>query len=241
MATEKQILANQRNAQLSTGPRTDEGRKNSRLNAYRHGLTAQIEVLTPEEKEVHDTFCDGLVASLKPADALESQLAHSIADGHWRLNRIRNIENNIFAAGSFDDDLYDNPEVNKALDAARIFAADPARFQLLTVYEMRIHRKTSNDLKQLKQTQAVRLALEAMEKAAAEVRRAQAWEEASLLIELALSEGESCDPDGTFTHPNGFVFSNAEIIGDIRYACRLQAARTQFNRSRNYTRLTRAA
>jgi len=232
MATEKQIEANQRNAQLSTGPRTGEGKKASRLNAYRHGLTGHIEVLTPEDKEVHDTFCDGLVATLKPADLLESQLAQAIAEGYWRLNRIRTIENNIFAASSFDDDLYDNPEVGQALDAARTFAADPARFHLLTVYEMRIHRKTNNDLKLLKEIQAVRLALEAKQKAEADAARAKAWEEAVYLIELARSEGKPCDPDGTFPHRNGFVFSNAQLLASIASADRVQAARFHYGRRR---------
>ena len=41
MATEKQIIANQQNALHSTGPRTDSGKRRSRRNAIRHGLTAE--------------------------------------------------------------------------------------------------------------------------------------------------------------------------------------------------------
>ena len=41
MATEKQILANQQNAKHSTEPRTESGRRRSRRNAIRHGLTAE--------------------------------------------------------------------------------------------------------------------------------------------------------------------------------------------------------
>ena len=39
MATERQILANRRNAQKSTGPTTVSGKKRSSKNAYRHGLS----------------------------------------------------------------------------------------------------------------------------------------------------------------------------------------------------------
>ena len=41
MATKKQILANQQNAQHSTGPRTEADKRRSRRNAIRHGLTAE--------------------------------------------------------------------------------------------------------------------------------------------------------------------------------------------------------
>ena len=42
MATEEQIAANRRNAELSSGPKTEAGRNRSRMNALRHGLTGQV-------------------------------------------------------------------------------------------------------------------------------------------------------------------------------------------------------
>ena len=48
MASEKQIEANRRNAQKSTGPTTDEGKQQSRRNALKHGM-AGAGIVLPEE------------------------------------------------------------------------------------------------------------------------------------------------------------------------------------------------
>jgi hypothetical protein len=56
MATAKQIAANRRNALLSTGPRTPEGKRISSGNALTFGLFANNirERLSNEEREAYD-------------------------------------------------------------------------------------------------------------------------------------------------------------------------------------------
>jgi hypothetical protein len=227
MATEQQIAANRRNAQLSTGP-SEAGKKTSRMNAWRHGLTGQLDVRTPEEQEAHDQFCAAIVSSLAPAEGIERQFAQSVAEDHWRLNRARCIENNFFAlACSFEteDDIAETPEIRLALANARAFVAAPTRFQLLTIYERRIHGNMSKSLKQLTDLKTARLALEAREKAEAKAQREQALEQARLLTQLAEMEGEPCDIATEYPRLIGFVFSDAEIAQAIYFAGRLKAAK----------------
>jgi hypothetical protein len=47
MATQRQIEANRRNAQKSTGPKTQAGRDRSRLNALKHGLSRMLPASDP--------------------------------------------------------------------------------------------------------------------------------------------------------------------------------------------------
>ena len=75
------------NAQLSTGPKTPEGKKRSSLNAFRHGLTGQIVIHTPEDRAAFQQHCDAIREALAPVGALETDLAQAIAEDRWRLNR----------------------------------------------------------------------------------------------------------------------------------------------------------
>jgi hypothetical protein len=52
MATAKQIAANRRNAQRSTGPRTAVGKKLSSRNALRHGLSLPLEIDAVVEAQI---------------------------------------------------------------------------------------------------------------------------------------------------------------------------------------------
>ena len=121
MISDKQIAANRSNALLSTGPKTEEGKKRSSLNARRHGITGQVTTMTDEDRAAHDTFSKGLMQNLAPEGAMEIQLAQRIATDSWRLNRISAIEDNLFALGQLQHGgqaCPDSPELDAALTMA---------------------------------------------------------------------------------------------------------------------------
>jgi hypothetical protein len=62
MTSFKQIEANRRNAQKSTGPITDEGKQQSRCNAVRHGLTAETVIGALEDAEDYKAFEAAIIA-----------------------------------------------------------------------------------------------------------------------------------------------------------------------------------
>ena len=78
MSTEAQLLANRRNAQKSTGPRTAEGRAAVSQNAVKHGLLARQDVISSESKADFDLYRDRMLAELAPVSPMESMLADSI-------------------------------------------------------------------------------------------------------------------------------------------------------------------
>jgi hypothetical protein len=169
----------------STGPRTEAGKNRSKMNAWRHGLTGQVAVMPWEDQEAFQKFCQEIVDSLHTATPLERQLAQTIAEDHWRLNRSRAIENNILALGyeaEGPDFETDNPEINTALSTAQIFIANQKVFNLVTLYASRINRDIRNNMTQLKQLQAER-----------EARRTAELDEAAKLREAYKAEGLAYD------------------------------------------------
>jgi hypothetical protein len=95
MATEKQILANQQNAEHSTGPRTDSGKRRSRRNAIRHGLTAETVIDTLEEAADYRAFERAIKSDYSPQTAIEGQLVSRLASLLWRLRRAVIIESGL--------------------------------------------------------------------------------------------------------------------------------------------------
>jgi len=198
MTSAKQLQANRKNARLSTGPKTVEGRQRSRMNALRHGLTGQVTTMTEEDRAAHNQFSQALIKSLAPEGAMEIQLAQRVATDSWRLNRISAIEDNLFALGLHQNAgnlCPDHEQIDAALTTARVFTEESHQLQILTLYEQRLTRGLQKNLALLQSLQATRKAQRKIE-----------MTEAIRLLQLSEMKGLEYQPA-----KDGFVFSNSEI------------------------------
>jgi len=91
-----QVEANRRNAQKSTGPRSEAGKRMSSKNAMTHGAYAQAHaiprgVLAESDFDV-EGYVNVIITALAPRDALELVVARRIATSDLRLSRLERYE-----------------------------------------------------------------------------------------------------------------------------------------------------
>src|SRR5689334_7500861 len=91
MASEKQIEANRRNAQLSTGPVTVEGKATVSRNAVKHGLRSGA-VLYAETEEILQNIREGLAAEWQPQTHTEWVLVEQMAVALHKRNCFEELE-----------------------------------------------------------------------------------------------------------------------------------------------------
>jgi hypothetical protein len=135
MATEAQIEANRRNAQLSTGPRTDEGKAAVSQNAIKHGLRSRKVLLPDEDPNEYAELYAGLIAEWQPETTTEADLVERMAIAKWKAIRCEEIESH-------------NP--------AMIMLADPQAFTCLVQHQERLDRAYDRALTKLMQLKKFR-------------------------------------------------------------------------------------
>ena len=96
MTSFRQIEANRRNARKSTGPVTEDGKRRSRCNAVRHGLTAETVIGALEDAEDYQAFQAAIMADYDAQSAVERELVLRLASLLWRLRRATTMEPGLF-------------------------------------------------------------------------------------------------------------------------------------------------
>ena len=97
MTSPEKLQANRRNALMSTGPRTAEGKAIVSRNAIRHGLLSRHVLLPDDDPAELDALQDRLYGQLQPVGDLEELLVDQIVASAWRLRRCMIVELGVFA------------------------------------------------------------------------------------------------------------------------------------------------
>ena len=96
MSSPKQIEANRLNAKKSTGPRTPEGKANSRFNALKAGIDAGADAIPGEDADQLRALRADYYERFTPDRPEEYALVDSLIANDWLLRRLRKIEGQLW-------------------------------------------------------------------------------------------------------------------------------------------------
>jgi hypothetical protein len=159
MPSDRQLAANKKNAQKSTGPKTPEGRAAVRLNGVKHGLTAATLVLPGERESDFESLLDSFEAEHHPATPTEEALVRQMVMAQWRLRRLYHVEAACLSL-RLDENAEDPAEIYENLDdAGRLaYVVDRSADTLtnLARHESRLERSFYKALQELRRLRADR-------------------------------------------------------------------------------------
>ncbi|MCK5127136.1 MAG: hypothetical protein KAR42_12855 [candidate division Zixibacteria bacterium] len=159
--SKRQLVANQNNAQKSTGPVTENGKKTSSKNSVKHGLYSnEIVIESPnykENKDEYDLLLSSLMHDLKPETLFQECLVRRIANCLWRSQRairaesaqirlqLENITPGFRMCQIIDQDNLDTEGVKRVRNHSRGLKQLPDEESSLKIlrYEMRLDKQLS--------------------------------------------------------------------------------------------------
>src|SRR6185437_2922070 len=154
--SESRLLANQANAQLSTGPRTPEGLAKSSLNAVKTALTGRTVLLPSDDLAEYERHLAAYAEEFAPVGLLETNLVQSIADTDWRLRRTPALESALFAKGRIEfAELFNEQDLaaRPHLIDAHTFITYEKQIRNLQLQEARLVRRREKELTELRKLQ----------------------------------------------------------------------------------------
>src|SRR5205814_2329244 len=165
MGSQKKLRANQRNAEQSTGPKTEEGKSASSLNAMKHGLTSHTcAVLPGEDADEYRALSEQVHHEQRPVGVLQKELVEHLVQLIWKLRRIPGIENAIVERElksmqrsqemrrRCKDPYFDPDESSPTLAdvLASQFMSESNGLSRLEIYRLRLERAMHATLRQLR-------------------------------------------------------------------------------------------
>jgi hypothetical protein len=170
----KKLEANRRNAQLSTGPKTERGKAHSRRNAFKHGVLSSTLLVSKglgkEDFDEFDEFLISLDKDLLPVGMLEKMLVEKIAVCWWRQKRALQSETGLIERKWVPDAEFDfhlltqlgrgiykrgqNPELGRITGDLRLPLGES--LDRILRYETAIQKQLVHAINQLERLQRMR-------------------------------------------------------------------------------------
>ena len=147
MSTQNQIDANRRNAQLSTGPRTPEGKAASSMNALKSGIDARSSVIPGEDAAALAALTERFYQDCQPQTAIESILVDNIIHATWLLRRFDRIDAEILIH-MMEDTNYPSPNA-PAGKAFHLTSTTQSRLQRRINDTSRLQREAIHELQRI--------------------------------------------------------------------------------------------
>ena len=136
MSSLRRVQSSKSNGALSKGPSTPAGKRNSSLNAIRHGLCAKCIVVDGESRENFLILLQQNVDSFRPAGEVEFGMIEEMCAAYWRQRRAWSLE-----TGMFNKQMALQPDagmMDQMVVAFDTLAASHS-LSLLHRYETRLH------------------------------------------------------------------------------------------------------
>jgi len=150
MATPKQTAANRRNAQRSTGPRSDNGKARAAMNNFQHGIYAQSEIVPGEDPAQRQALQAAYLARFNPQTIEQLYLVNVLIQLHWEDTRLVKADAHLWTYGV--NNAY-KPEPNSVLGKA--FMNNKESFNVLGRRRDANHRKYLTTLRELESLQSI--------------------------------------------------------------------------------------
>jgi len=206
--SEARLEANRANAQKSSGPRTDEGKAKTRLNAVKHGLTgATVLFANPEDAQRYSKHAADFQQLYQPVGPEESALVQSIIDTRWRIGTAPLLEFAVIARATAaltesNPDFWNQPGKHADL-FLEVRRQNEKELRNLQLQEHRLARRCERETAQLLRLQTARKANE--EHKLAEAAKA-----------VLLAEHHDPDDDAVPVPGLGFDFSKERFQSYLR-------------------------
>lgn len=161
MTTQKQIIANRKNANKSTGAKTEEGKEIIKLNALKHGLLSKEVLLDIENVEELVNLGKKIRLDLNPSGEIELVLAERIISNIWRLKRVLRVEKAIMEKG-YDKEknrtrFMENNSKKTIEDESLAKMLTNQDIDKLTRYEISIERSMYKAIHELQRIQSAKV------------------------------------------------------------------------------------